>query len=62
MFRLVLGLLLAIMIYEGADAEEINTEVFRFKVLLDDREVGQHIFTVEDNGDQVAVTSEASMD
>lgn len=62
MFRLVLGLLLAVMIYEGADAEEINTEVFRFKVLLDDREVGQHIFSVEDNGEQVAVTSEASMD
>jgi hypothetical protein len=62
MVRLVLGLFLALMVNDSTGSVEGNIEVFNFKVLLDDREVGRHIFVVEDSGNQVAVTSEASMD
>ena len=62
MVRLVLGLFLALMVNDSTGSVEGNIEVFNFKVLLDDREVGRHTFVVEDSGNQVAVTSEASMD
>lgn len=62
MVRLVLGLFLALMVNDSTGSVEGNIEVFNFKVLLDDREVGRHTFVVEDRGNQVAVTSEASMD
>lgn len=62
MVRFVLGLFLALMVNDSTGSVEANTEVFNFKVLLDDREVGRHTFVVEDSGKQVAVTSEASME
>ena len=54
MVRLVLGLFLALMVNDSTGSVEGNIEVFNFKVLLDDREVGRHTFVVEDSGNQVA--------
>ncbi|RZO19286.1 MAG: hypothetical protein EVB03_08390 [SAR92 clade bacterium] len=43
-------------------AEENATEVFNFKVSLDNREVGWHRFVVETKGNQLTVSSKAKMD
>jgi hypothetical protein len=43
-------------------AEENATEVFNFKVSLDNREVGWHKFVVETKGNQLTVSSKAKMD
>ena len=43
-------------------AEENATEVFNFKVSLDNREVGWHRFVVEAKGNQLTVSSKAKMD
>ena len=43
-------------------ADENATEVFNFKVSLDNREVGWHKFVVETKGNQLTVSSKAKMD
>ena len=43
-------------------AEENATEVFNFKVSLDNHEVGWHRFVVETKGNQLTVSSKAKMD
>jgi len=62
MIRLILLIFVVFMTNASADTSGSTTEVFNFKVSLNDREVGWHKFVVEDNGEQLTVKSDASMD
>ena len=62
MIRLILLIFVVFMTNASADTSGSSTKVFNFKVSLNDREVGWHKFVVEDNGEQLTVTSDASMD
>jgi hypothetical protein len=60
--RLYALLMLAVFSVAHADEQADALETHNFNVLLNDRPVGWHRFTVQEKGDQLHVTSRASMD
>ena len=56
------GAIILLVCSASGFAKEGATEVFNFKVSLDNREVGWHRFVVQTDGDQVTVSSKAKMD